>query len=345
VNKSPKNNFFISFSLIIGIACALPAFAFEQNSSKHILDNGLTVLIREMPQNSMVSVYALVKTGSATEGEFLGTGISHFLEHMLFKGTEKRDTRQIPAEIQAVGGSINASTSHDFTIYTITVPFESFDTALDVLSDMLMNSKMDPEEIEKERQVIFKEMKLHNDNPGRRLSRLSFESIYNQHPYRHPVIGYKSLLAEISNEDLVDYYRLHYAPNNIILSVAGNIRANEVVAKIEETFKNFQRKRYVPRDVLPEPQQISFRRYEEEYPNTDLTRLSLSFSGVSLLDGDLYALDVLAQILGEGGSSRLFLDLYKKQGLVYSISASNFTPVDRGVLESRPFLTRIMLSG
>jgi len=338
VKKIPKTKFFIFFVLSLCITCVLPVFALEQNSSKHILDNGLTVLVREMPQNSMVSVYALVNTGSATEGEFLGTGISHFLEHMLFKGTEKRDTRQIPAEIQAVGGSINASTSHDFTIYTLTVPFESFDTALEVLSDMLMNSKMDPQEIEKERQVIFKEMKLHNDNPDRRLSRLAFESVYIKHPYRHPVIGYKSLLAEISDEDLVEYYRLHYAPNNIILSIAGNVKTDEVVSKVKAAFRNFQRKRYVPRDVLPEPQQISFRRYEEEYPNTDLTRLSLSFSGVSLLDQDLYALDVLAQILGEGGSSRFFLDLYKKQGLVYSISASNFTPVDRGIFEIEALL-------
>ncbi len=308
------------------------ASAFEGRSSKHILDNGLTVLIREMPASPVVSVYALVQTGSATEGEYLGAGISHFLEHMLFKGTAKRAVGEIAAQIQAVGGTINALTGMDYTMYTITVPSEVFDTALDVLSDMLMNSVIDPEEMEKEREVIFGEMRLYKDNPDRQISRLVFQNTYIRHPYRHPIIGYEELLAKVTRQDLLDYYHSHYAPNNMILSVAGHTDTTAILPKIQEAFKDFKPQRYISRNLPLEPPQISRRRYEEEYP-TQLTRLAMAFPGVSLLDRDLYALDVLAMILGEGESSRLYLSVYKKKGLVHQISASNFTPADQGLFE------------
>lgn len=322
------------FVLVVFFAVALffpsAIYAAGEVASKHLLDNGLTVLIREMPASPVVSVYALVKTGSATEGEYLGTGISHFLEHMLFKGTTMRKVGEIADEVQAVGGSINAATSMDYTIYTITVPSESFDTALEVLSDMLMHSVMDPAEIEKEREVIFGEMRMYKDDPDRVLNELAYRNIYIKHPYRHPIIGYKELLAGVTRDDLLAYYRSRYAPNNMVLSIAGNIREPEILPKVEGTFKDFKRQRDVVRNLPQEPPQLSPRRYDEEYP-TDLTRLSMAFSGVSLLDHDMYAMDVLAMILGQGESSRLYLDIYKKQGLVYAVSSSNYTPIDRGV--------------
>lgn len=323
--------------LIFCLLFTAAVFASEEVSFKHILDNGLTVLIREMPSSPVVSVYALVKTGSATEGEYLGSGISHFLEHMLFKGTEKRAAGEIASRIQAVGGSINASTGMDYTIYTLTVPEESFDTALDVLADILMNSVLDSQEMEREREVIFGEMRMHNDNPDRRLSELAYRNIYLRHPYRHPVIGYKELLAGVTGDDLWNYYETHYAPNNMILSIAGNVHVGTVFPKVRETFKDFQRRRDILRNLPSEPAQISPRRYEEEYP-TDLTRLSMAFPTVSLLDPDLYALDVLAMILGQGESSRLYLNVYKKQGLVHGISASSFTPADQGFFEIEALL-------
>jgi zinc protease len=186
------------------------------HTSKVVLDNGLTVLITEMPSSPVVAVYALVKTGSATEGEFLGTGISHFLEHMLFKGTHGRGVGEIAAKIQAIGGEINAATGKDYTIYTITVPFEQFDVALDVLADMLMHSTMEPEEVERERSVIFSEMKMHNDNPDRKIQEIKDKNIYLRHPYRHPIIGYETALAGVTRDDLLEYYRRFYVPDNTI---------------------------------------------------------------------------------------------------------------------------------
>ncbi|VAX35796.1 hypothetical protein MNBD_UNCLBAC01-321 [hydrothermal vent metagenome] len=311
--------------------------AFEGKSSKHILNNGLTVLMSEMPTSPFVSVYGYVKTGSATEGKFLGTGISHFLEHMLFKGTPTRKVGEIAAKIQAVGGHINASTGMDYTIYKITVPFEKFNIAVEIMADIMMNATMDPVEIEKERDVIFGEMRLSNDNPSRKYIRLVFQNAYLRHPYRHPVIGYKSLLAEVSRDDLLEYYQRFYTPNNIILSIAGNIKTNEILPKVKTLFKDFKRKHDILRNLPIEQRQISPRRYEEEYP-TDLTRLSLAFGSVPLLHPDLYPLDVLAKILGHGKSSRLYEELYKKKGLVHSISASSYTPMDQGIFQIQSIL-------
>lgn len=321
-----------TWSFLIGmflLFLSSPSRAAEDRSSKYILDNGLTVLITEMPSSPVVSVYALVKAGSATEEKLLGAGISHFLEHMLFKGTHGRGVGELAARVQAVGGQINAATGMDYTMYTLTVPYESFDVALDILSDMLMNATMAAKEVELERTVIFGEMRMRNDDPDRRISELTFQNVYIRHPYRHPIIGYESLFRGITREDIVEYYKTFYAPNNMILSVAGHIDGQEILPKIKEKFKDFKRGHEIVRMLPEEPPHISPRRYEESYP-TDLTRLSMSYSGVSLLNPDLYALDVLATILGQGRSSRLYVDVYKKQGLVHSISSSNYTPVDKG---------------
>lgn len=306
-------------------------------ASKFTLDNGLRVVAKELPNSPMVAVYGLVKTGSATEDKYLGTGVSHFLEHMLFKGTTKRKIGEISSQIQAVGGFINASTSFDYTIYVISVPYEHFDLALDVLSDMLMNSVLAPAEVEKEREVVFNEMRLYKDDPGRELSELALRTVYTEHPYRHPVIGYESVLADVSREQLMDYYKDRYVPNNIVLSIAGNISIKDVRPKIESVFKDCKRGREILRNLPDEPDQITPRYSEVEF-STDLTRMSIAFSGVQLMDHDLYALDILAQILGQGDSSRLYSDLYSQRKMVYSIYASNFTPLDRGVFEVESLL-------
>lgn len=301
-------------------------------TQKFVLDNGLTVLVTEMPASPTVSVFALVKTGSATEGKYLGSGISHFLEHMLFKGTDKRPVGSISREIQALGGTINASTGFDYTIYTITVPSGHFAGALDIVADMLMHSTFDQNEIEKEREVVYGEMRLHRDNPGRYLGQLVLNAVYKQHPYRIPIIGYEELLRPLKREDFFEYYRTHYVPDNTILTIAGAIETSEAMPQVNEAFKDFERQRYVLRNLTPEPPQISMRRYDEEYP-TDLTRISMAYAGVSISNPDMFAMDVLAMILGQGESSRLHKDLFRDKSLVRSVSASNFTPVDRGAFE------------
>lgn len=318
---------------VVAAMLSSSAAAFEPIVSRHVLEeNGLTVVIQEMPNNPMVSVYMMVKAGSATEGKYLGSGLSHFLEHMLFKGTERRGPGDIAAEIQAVGGNLNASTSLDFTIYTINVPYQEFDVGLDVVADMVMNSTLDPEEVKKEREVVYNEMRMIYDRPDRYLSRLAFETIYTQHPYRHPIIGYKDLLAQVSRDEMMEYYKSRYFPNNMVLAVAGNVKTEEILPKIREAFKSYKRKPYLSEVVPQEPDQISPRRVEDTF-ETDLTQISIGFPSVNLLDHDVYALDVLAQILGQGESSRLFKTLVKERKAVQYVSASNYTPVDKGVFE------------
>jgi zinc protease len=318
-------------SLLLVVVFCGPVQAAEQ-TSRQVLDNGLTVLIAEMPSSPTVSVYALVKTGSATEGKFLGTGISHFLEHMLFKGTKKRSMGVISQEVKALGGTINASTSFDYTIYTLDVPKAAFAPALDIMADMLMNSVLDPVEVNKEREVIFGEMRMINDRPGRKLADIVFNNIYTRHPYRHPIIGYVPLFGKISPQDLADYYRSKYVPNNIVFSVAGAVKAGDVLPEIEKTFKTFEPKPYQDRNLSVEPPQNFSRRVEQEYPS-DIYRFTMAYQGVSLFDRDMYAMDVLAMALGQGESSRLYLDVFKNRRLVDSISASDYTPVDRGTFE------------
>lgn len=325
------------FLSVFTVACLLMApqtsSAYEPNITKHVLEsNGLTVVIQEMPNNPIVSVYMMVKAGSATEDKYLGAGLSHFLEHMLFKGTEKRGKGEIPAEIQSVGGSLNASTSMDFTVYTINVPYKEFETGLDVVTDMVFNSILDPEEVEKEREVVYNEMRMVNDRPGRRLVRMVYETMFTKHPYHHPIIGYKDLLAQITRDQMMEYYKSRYFPNNMVLAIAGNVNAKEILPIIEEKLKDYPRQSYLVRNLPMEPDQVS-PRWVEEYFETDLTRLAMAFPSVRMLDHDLYALDVLAQILGQGESSRLYKDLFKDKSIVSWISAGNYTPVDRGVFD------------
>lgn len=328
-----KSKYFVFFVVFISFFTFQSiAHAGQWRENKTILDNGMTVLVTEMPNNPVVSLYTFVKTGSALEDKFLGSGITHFVEHMIFKGTEKYGVGEIAAKIQALGGSINASTSRDFTMFTITVPVEAFDEALDILADMMQTAKMDAEEVEKERTVILNEMRMLNDRADRYFSTLTFRIFYTQHPYRNPIIGYEGLFKKITADNLKEYYQTHYSPNNMICSIAGAVNYEEVLPKIEAAFGKFERKRDVLRILPTEPQQITERYYEDEYP-TDLTRLSVSFQSVSLLDDDLFALDVLANILGQGASSRLYRDLYKDKQLVRGISVSNFTPVDKGAFE------------
>ncbi|MBF0477961.1 MAG: insulinase family protein [Candidatus Omnitrophica bacterium] len=306
--------------------------AAELTATKYTLDNGLTVLITEVPTSPVIAVYGLIKTGSAREGKFLGCGVSHFVEHMLFKGTDKRGVGEIPAQVQAAGGSINASTGTDYTMFTINVPKDQFDLGLDILSDMLMHPKFDPVELEKERLVILKEMELYEDEPDHRLNKLVSQNVYLKHPYRHPIIGYPDLFRNVSRDDLVEYFKSRYSPNNTIISIAGNVKKDEIFPKIKKIFESFSRKPDLSMAVPQEPTQISKRFYEEAYP-TDVTRVSMSFSGTSMNDDDMVPLDVLAKILGQGASSRLYLDVYKKRQLVYSIGANDSTPVDRGSFE------------
>ena len=193
------------------------------------LENGLTIIVREDHSAPVVSAQAWANTGSIHEGRWLGAGLSHVLEHMLFKGTTTRPGSRIDQEVQEAGGYMNAYTSFDRTVYHIDVPNTGARTAIDILSDIMQNASLPPDELAKELDVIRREMDMGQDDPGRRSGRRLFETAYTKSPYRHTVIGYLDIFNELKPEDIRGYYTERYAPNNVFYVVVGDVKQEEIV--------------------------------------------------------------------------------------------------------------------
>src|SRR5215510_3596570 len=195
-------------------------------------ENGLTVIVREDHSAPVVSAQAWCMAGSIHEGRWLGAGMSHVLEHMLFKGTTTRVGSRIDQEVQEAGGYMNAYTSFDRTVYHIDVPNTGTRTAIDILCDIMQHATLPAEEMEKEKQVILREMDMNVDDPHRRSSRRLFETAYTRSPYRFAVIGYPDIFKQVQREDLLAFYNEKYAPNNIFFVVVGDINADEAEKQI-----------------------------------------------------------------------------------------------------------------
>ncbi|MBL7084723.1 MAG: insulinase family protein [Candidatus Omnitrophica bacterium] len=304
--------------------------AANQDTRRVVLDNGMVLLLKEKHNLPLVSFSLYVLSGSAQEADFSGSGISHFIEHMVFKGTDKRAVGDVFKEIESCGGNINAFTSYDYTGYKITLPAEFLSAALEVLADMMINATFDEEELEKEREVVLKEIRLSYDDPARRASRLLWENAYSVHPYKYPILGKEDLFKKLTRKDLLGFYQKKYVPNNMILAVVGDLKADEALASIKDAFKDFQKKPIADFKSQPEPEQKSLRKQEEKF-TTGLTYLLFGFHSLALTDRDSFALDVLGTILGEGESSRLYESICNKKKLAYSIEAINYTPRQPGL--------------
>lgn len=298
--------------------------------NKH-LENGLIILVKESPPKDMVSIDVTLKAAPIYEEEYLGSGISHLVEHMVFKGTKTRKPGDIEKEVRSYGGLINASVSSDVTSYQIIVPSGYFSKALSLLKDMLLNATFEKGEMEKEREVVLKEARLNNDDPGKKLVVLLFANAYLRHPYKYPAIGFESLLKALTREDIVRYYNRRYVPNNIVITVVGGINPKDALRDIEKEFNDFRSPDYRPVNKGErEPIQMGKKLNIEEMPVT-LSYLALGFHSSGILDKDLFALDTLSMILGRGNNSRLNNVLVKSRRKAHSISASNHTPQDPGL--------------
>ena len=303
----------------------------EEPIQKLTLDNGLTAIIKNSDKVPLIAVRLVVKTGSATEGRFAGRGISHFTEHMLFKGTPSRAVGEIEKQIKSYGGYINASTSHDATEVQLLIKREYLREALELLSDIVFNPAFEEAEFEKEREVILSEIRMNRDEPSRRASVLLWSNAYLAHPYRYPVIGYEGLFKELSREDLMEYHAAKYIPGNCVLSIVGDLDVGDAVLAAKDMFGKLPRQPDIQSAGPIEPLQVSARRAEEEIPQLKLSRAMIAFHGTALANEDLYPLDLLAVALGEGESSRLYRRLVKDKKLAYSVSAYNYTPRDAGL--------------
>lgn len=289
-------------------------------------------------------MHVFVGVGSASEGRFAGTGISHFVEHMLFKGTERRGVGEIAREIESLGGEMNAFTSADATRYTIAIPSRHTAKALEVMADAIFSPAFDAGEVEKEREVILGELRLNEDDPERKLYRHFWETAYLAHPYRYPVIGYEALFRSISRDDLISFYREQYVPNNIVLAVVGDVDPDEVMRDIQTHFGPSERKRFLAAAPPAEQDQLSERAVEIPLPIEQIY-LMLGYHGPPLNHPDLYAMDVLAIILGEGASSRLVRRFKEDEEWVLSIQAASHTPRDAGlfIIRARLLPDRVKL--
>ena len=289
------------------------------------LENGLTIIVREDHSAPVVSAQAWCMAGSIHEGKWLGAGLSHVLEHMLFKGTSTRPGSRIDQEVQEAGGYMNAYTSFDRTVFHIDVPNTGARVAIDILCDIMQHATLPSEELEKEKQVIVREMDMNLDDPGRRASRRLFETAYTRSPYRFTIIGYPDIFHEVKQTDLLDYYREKYSPNNVFFVVAGDIKTDEAIAQIREAYANTKAKAIPPMVLPEEPNQVAPREIVEEAA-VELCHFHLAWHIPDLRHPDVPLLDILAAILGHGRSSRLYQQVREVKGLVHHVDAWTYSP-------------------
>jgi zinc protease len=289
------------------------------------LENGLTIIVREDHNAPVVSAQAWCATGSIHEGKWLGAGLSHVLEHMLFKGTTTRPGSRIDQEVQEAGGYMNAYTSFDRTVYHIDVPNTGAAKAIDILCDIMQHATLPPDELAKEMDVIRREMDMCHDDPGRRASRRLFEIAYTKSPYRFTIIGYPDIFNEVKPDDIRSYYSERYAPNNVFYVVAGDVKNEEVVAQIKTAYAK-SKARAIPPSVLPlEPRQTASREIIEETP-VELGHVHFAWHIPEVRHADVPVLDVISVLLGSGRSSRLFQQVREKQGVVHHVDAWTYSP-------------------
>lgn len=309
---------------------AMIAPLLKEPVDRYLLENGLTALLKPDRSSPVCSVQVWVKTGSMHEDRLLGSGISHFVEHMLFKGTEKRPGKEIARVVHESGGYINAYTTFDRTVYYIDMPAENAEVALDVLADSVFASVFPAEEVDKEREVINREIAMGEDEPDSKVMHALFETAFNKHPYRYPIIGYKDVFNRISREDLVGYYQERYLPNNAVLVIAGDFDVAEMRGTVETYFGKYERRSLAPVYLPDEPLQLSDRR-RDLYEDVQISRVAMGFQVPGLTHDDTPALDALALALGNGDSALLYQRLREETQLVHHVDVSNWTPGNVGI--------------
>jgi predicted Zn-dependent peptidase len=285
--------------------------------TKTVLDNGLRVITSTMPHSRSVCLAILVGAGSCYESEE-EAGISHFAEHLFFKGTQRRPTsKEITQDIEGVGGIINAGTDKELTIFWCKVAEPHFPIALDVLSDLLLNSLFDSKEIEQERRIISEEINMNLDLPQQRISMLIDELLWPEQPLGREVIGYKETVSSLTREQLLNYVARRYMPNNTVLSIAGNIQHEEAMAQIEPLFNKWAAGELITGYITDDKQTEARLRIEPK--DIEQAHLCLAVHGFSRLHPQRFTIDLFNTVLGGGMSSRLFTEIREHRGLAYDI--------------------------
>ena len=294
------------------------------------LSNGLNVLVQPDFTAPVVSIQFWCATGSIHETPWLGAGLSHLLEHLMFKGTPTRGNSQMAQQIQDIGGHLNAYTSFDRTVYHVDLPSDHALIALEILGDAVMNSTIPAEEYDKEMEVIRREFAMGRDNPDSELGRLIFQTAFIRHPYRHPVIGYLDLFNQLKREDVMAYYHERYSPQNLNLIVCGAVVPEVIFAGATELLEKHPRRRMAELFLPHEPKQHQRRDLRREFA-TQLSRVAVCWPIGGFDHADTPALDLLATLAGGGRSSRLHQDIVEKLGLAEQLDTFAYAPADHGL--------------
>lgn len=293
---------------------------------KTTLDNGIVVLTEKIPHVRSVAVGVWVDVGSRDEpNQFMG--ISHFIEHMMFKGTAGRTAKDIAETLDAVGGQLNAFTTKEYTCYYSRVLDEFFGLAVDLLGDMLLNSRFAADDIDRERNVILEEIKMYEDTPDELVHDIFAHTVWQGHVLGRPIIGSEEVIQNMTREDILAFYRQHYTPAKIILSVAGNIEHEEAVAKLASVFGPMQGESRERLLTGPVPHREIACRSKE----TEQVHLCIGTQGLPLGHEQIYVYQLVNTILGGGLSSRLFQEVREQRGLVYSIFSYHSSYHDTGL--------------
>ena len=281
---------------------------------KTTLDNGLRILSESIPYMSSVSIGFFVGTGSRSE-TLPEQGVSHFIEHLMFKGTEKRSARDIAEKVDDVGGQLNAAPDRENTCYYIKVLPEHLGLGLDILSDMLLHSKFAEADVEKERQVVLEEISLYEDSPDELIHDLHMNSLWPGHALGRNILGTRDSIGAMSREMILDYTRRHYMPDNIVVAAAGNLTHEQLVTQVRRFWDDVRGAAKVSADSTPlfaSGQHLQEKEIEQIH-------ICLGTPGVAHDDPRFYASHVLNTILGGGVSSRLFQHIREERGLAYSV--------------------------
>ncbi len=302
---------------------------------KVVLDNGVRIITEEIPHVRSVSLGVWVNVGSRDEDE-KNNGISHFIEHMMFKGTEKRTAKEIAESLDAVGGQINAFTTKEYTCYHAKVLDEHLDLAIDVISDMLFGSLFAAEDIEREKNVIVEEIKMYEDAPDELVHDVLTGVMWHAHALGRPVIGQEEVVRAIDRNQLLEFYDRHYRCGDMVISCAGNISHDEVVEKLAGAFEHLAPRNGVKRYAAPRAANKAVCRRKD----TEQVHLCLGTEGFALDHDDIYVMQVINTVLGGGMSSRLFQKIREERGLVYTVFSYHSSYHDTGLFCVYAGLTR-----
>lgn len=282
------------------------------------LENGLTIIGEEIPYLKSISLGIWVKAGSIIETKE-NSGVSHFIEHMLFKGTKNRSSKELAREIDNLGGILNAFTSKECTCFYVKLLDEHIDIGIEVLSDMILNSCFDKKDIEKEKSVILEELKMYEDSPDDLSYDLLLENIYKDHSLGMNILGDRNTLKNFKRENILDYYNKYYVPNNSVISICGNFNFEEIVEKIKDKFKTWEAKEASINTTEPKFNPCIIKKNKD----IEQVNLTINLKAIPMInDREVYALSVVNNVFGGSISSRLFQKIREEKGLVYSIYSS-----------------------